>query len=315
MLQQSTMQSVLPYFERWIKRFPQLEDLCAASEAEVLKLWQGLGYYQRARNLHAGAQMLAQFRRSHSRWPERAQEWREIKGVGAYTAAAIAAIAFSDKVLPVDGNVLRVLSRYWRIPDPLNSSLDRMELEKRFAELALLLPHGSHGAFAQAFMELGSLICRPTREPQCEICPLAPGCESRSLQDPQAFPRPKKRRETEQLYSLNLIYQNPQSSVLLRQIPKGRRLAGQWELPHWEVPKDEVAKGLVARINRKFELIGPLKHAITHHQYEAFGVRLGPWGAREKLPEGHAFASDLGPQEVLTTLTRKILFEVEKSRV
>ncbi len=314
MLQQSTMQSVLPYFDRWIKQFPNIEDLAKASEGEVLKLWQGLGYYQRARNLHRAAQEILSFIDSTKRWPKSIEEWRSFPGVGDYTAAAIASIVYNEKVLPVDGNVIRVLSRFWNIKNPLNNSKDLELIKNNFELFAKKLAQGHHRDLAQAFMELGALICRPGADPKCAMCPLNKGCCAYSLKTQTKIPIPKKKPPAVNILSLNLIYRGDDNSPILRKIPKGRRLAGQWELPQYEIITDK-PKELIARYQRVFESFGPLRHSITNHRYWAWGLNLGAWGASKELPEGHLRLSDLGEHETLTTLSRKILFEVEKSEL
>jgi A/G-specific adenine glycosylase len=314
MLQQSTMQSVLPYFDRWIKKFPNIEDLAKASESEVLNLWQGLGYYQRARNLHRAAQEILLFMASNKRWPKSIEEWKSFPGVGEYTAAAIASIVYNEKVLPVDGNVIRVLSRYWDIKNPLNNSKDLESIKNNFEFFAKKLAQGHHRDLAQAFMELGALICRPGSDAKCILCPLNKECRAYSLKTQTKIPIPKKKPPAVNVLSLNLIYRGDDNSPILRKIPKGRRLAGQWELPQYEIITDK-PKELMSRYQRVFESVGPLRHSITKHRYWAWGLNLGAWGPSKELPEGHRQLSDLGEHETLTTLSRKILFEVEKSEL
>ncbi|HXG60332.1 MAG TPA: NUDIX domain-containing protein, partial [Planctomycetota bacterium] len=167
MLQQTQVATVVPYYERWMKRFPTVRALARASLDEVLKVWEGLGYYARARNLHRAA-------RGMRRWPRTAAEWRRVPGVGAYTAAAIASIAYGERAAVFDGNVRRVLSR----------------LEGRDVAAPPPVPRGDPGEFNQALMELGQRICTP-RAPRCGECPLAgesfEACVRREVEEETGF--------------------------------------------------------------------------------------------------------------------------------
>ncbi len=308
MSQQSTMASVVPYFERWMRRFPTIEDLAAAPDEAVLEAWSGLGYYSRARNVLKAARLLVEFRSREHQWPMRAMEWQSFPGIGPYTAAAVAAIAFGDAVLPVDGNVFRVFSRFAKIPDPLNSKGDKDRILELVGEISTRVEKGSHGALAQAFMELGARICRPGAQAQCEVCPLRPGCECANPEAAAAFPKPKKRAATEKVKLLLPIFRDPkQGGILVRKIPEGRRLAGHWELPIWELgPQFE--EGQLEALSKEFHVVKPIKHQILHRAFEAFGVEAGSWS--QPLPEGHAFwRPEVGLPSPLTTLTRK-LFKV-----
>lgn len=307
MSQQSTLATVLPYFRNWMQKFPTLEALAAAPEDEVVRMWAGLGYYSRARNLHHAAQVLVQRRRDTGEpWPHTEPEWREVPGVGPYTAAAVTAIALGGNVLPVDGNVLRVLARFFGIPDPLNTGADRRRIEEELARVAAELPKGSHGEVAQAIMELGALVCRPGEGARCEACPLAPACEAKKQQKQAAWPLPKKRKATRKVPTLALVYRGAEGGVLLRKIPAGHRLAGQWELPLWEL---EVADetDFFGKLRRNFEVSAKsVKHAITHHAYEVYRVEAGAWPG--KAPPEHRFwTPGRENSDELTTLTRKIL--------
>lgn len=307
MSQQSTMATVIPYFERWMKSFPDLETLASAPEPSVLAAWAGLGYYSRARNVLRAAQaLLARRVRTGQEWPQKASEWLELPGVGPYTAAAVGAIAFGDPVLPLDGNVLRVLARVYGVRDPLNRPGDRRAIEERLASLARDLPAGRHGTVAQALMELGSLVCRPGALAQCELCPLAAACVARRQKLVAKIPAAKTRAKPHKIISLALIYTDSRGRILVRQIPPGRRLGGQWELPQWEMP--EVEGGAFVKIlATRFELHPkPVRHAITKHQYLVYRVEAGRW--TEPLPSGHAWTNGMSDVPgTLTTLTRKIL--------
>jgi A/G-specific adenine glycosylase len=168
MLQQTTVFAVGPYFERFLQRWPDVQALAAASLDEVLREWQGLGYYARARNLHACADVVAA--RHRGAFPRDPAELRKLPGIGNYTAAAIAAIAFDRRAAAVDGNVERVIARLYAVEEPMPSAKPRL---RALAEA--LVPHERAGDFAQAMMDLGATICTP-RRPRCALCPWRPNC-------------------------------------------------------------------------------------------------------------------------------------------
>ncbi len=222
MCQQTQVATVLPYFERWVDRWPGFESLARAREAEVLAAWAGLGYYTRARNLLALAQQVA-----GRPEPRTAEAWRAFKGVGPYTAAAIASIAFGEAVAVVDGNVIRVLSRVAGLRERLK---DGAAAAKRVAPWAdALVDPRRPGDFNQAMMELGATVCRKAA-PDCARCPVARWCDAGRRGDAAELPRfePKARRTDE--VSRGLV--RHRGRVLLQRIPAtARRLAGMAELP------------------------------------------------------------------------------------
>src|ERR1700744_2539088 len=172
LLQQTTVAAVTPYFKRFLARWPRIEDLAAAPIEDVMRVFAGLGYYSRARNLHACAQEVA---RRGGRFPGTEQELRALPGVGAYTAAAVAAIAFNAKAAPVDGNIARIVTRLYAIEKPVASA------RRQIAEAAAtLVPADRPGDFAQALMDIGATICRP-RNPDCPACPLRETCAALAM--------------------------------------------------------------------------------------------------------------------------------------
>ena len=167
-LQQTRIEQGRPYWERFVSRWPRVEMLANASEDEVLRMWQGLGYYSRARNLHTAARQIVE----RGSFPKTLEEIRQLKGVGDYTAAAIASIAFDEPVAVVDGNVYRVLARHFAIDTPI----DTTDGKKVFTQLAnQLLPPRQASAFNQAMMDFGAVQCMP-QSPQCQLCPMADSC-------------------------------------------------------------------------------------------------------------------------------------------
>lgn len=173
MLQQTRVEAVKPYFDRWMKAFPDLPSLAAASEAEVLKLWEGLGYYSRARNIHRAARLVME--QHGGSLPSTFDELRSLPGVGEYTAGAVGSIAFRLPVPCVDGNVLRVVSRLAADKADIGSTA----VKKRITEhISRIIPHDRPGDFNQAMMELGATVCLPNGLPKCEVCPVASLCEA-----------------------------------------------------------------------------------------------------------------------------------------
>jgi len=236
MLQQTRVEAVKPYFEKWIERFPTIQSLASASEEEVLYYWQGLGYYSRARNLLAGAREVAA--NYDARMPETRDEAEKIKGIGAYTAGAILSIAYDKKETAVDGNVLRVFSRLFC----LDGDIMKQAVKKEIVKLVeAQLPPGGTGDFNQALMDLGSRICIP-REPRCKECPLTTLCaacrEGRQRELPM---RSKGRPPLAVKLAAGMLA--VQEEYLLRKRPDKGILAGLWEFPSIEVAAGESATG------------------------------------------------------------------------
>jgi len=223
MLQQTQVATVLPYFDRWLRELPDLAALAAASEAKVMKLWEGLGYYSRARNLHK----LAQAYVAAATPPRTPAEWRELPGIGPYTAAAITSIAFDEPAAVVDGNVVRILAR---LTNETRQFRDGTEAVKFFTPLADALVVGSHpGTHNQAMMELGATVCF-RQKPLCLTCPVATFCAARQAGDPERVPRLKP-KEIEQRTVTRLWCVDKKRLLLRRGHAQAKRLAGLHELP------------------------------------------------------------------------------------
>lgn len=223
MLQQTQVATVVPYFARWQEALPDFAALAAAPEAAVLRLWEGLGYYARARRLQRLAQALV----GRAAPPRTAGEWAALPGVGPYTAAAVASIAFGEPVACVDGNVVRVLARLTAEPRGFASG---SVAARHFAPLAqTLVPAARPGEHNQAMMELGATVCR-RRQPRCDVCPVASWCAARRLGTPEAYPRLAVKRLA--ATSVHRAWLARAGAVLLRRGPAGEgRLAGVHELP------------------------------------------------------------------------------------
>jgi A/G-specific adenine glycosylase len=233
MLQQTRVHTVIPYWQRWMTRFPTVADLAAAPLDDVLAAWAGLGYYSRARNLHAGAQAVAT--RFAGALPRRASELREVPGIGPYTAGAIASIAYGERAPLVDGNVARVLARVYAIGDDIKSSAGQRALWARATDLMTALGDGEPGELNQGVMELGATLCTPT-SPRCLVCPLAAHCSAARTGRQDELPVVAARKKEDELPILArsaLWMQRDDEVVLARRAPEGL-FGGLWELPQAE---------------------------------------------------------------------------------
>ena len=265
MLQQTRAETVIPYFERWMKRFPTIEKLASASQQEVLAAWEGLGYYGRARNLHQAAQVV--MKESNGRLPEEAHLLRRLPGVGRYSAAAIASIAFGKDEPTLDGNIRRVMARAFNITDDARSKDGERKLWQLAAEY---LPIGRAGDYNQALMDLGANICTP-RSPVCSSCPLEDVCQARALgvqeQRPVQLPRPAIPH-----YMVTAAVISRDERVLIACRPSHGLLGGMWEFPGG---KQQDGEDLPSCLRREIceelgsdvvigALLGIYKHAYTH---------------------------------------------------
>ena len=247
MLQQTQVATVVPYFERWLRRFPTLEALADAPLEDVLKMWEGLGYYRRARLLHAGAQRVMQY---GGALPETYAELLKLPGIGPYTAAAIASLAFNEAVLAVDGNVKRVAARLFCLPEEPTPRTVKEKLEP-------LLPPTQAGAFNEALMELGATVCTP-RAPHCHACPVSGDCSAFRTGRVGEFPHPKARKQVPHYRRFALVYQQA-GKLWLRRRPENEMLGGLWGF----VLSDSAPQG------RQLE---PVQHAYTHFKVTATPV-------------------------------------------
>jgi A/G-specific adenine glycosylase len=221
MLQQTTVAAVKPYFDRFTHRWPTVEALAAADEADVMSAWAGLGYYARARNLIACARAVAA---GDGRFPESEAALRALPGIGRYTAAAVAAIAFGRRAVVIDGNVERVVARQFALQTPLPAARGQIE------QLTdLITPHARAGDFAQAMMDLGATICTP-RTPACAICPLRSACAGLASGAPETFPR-KRAKSPKPVRRGTFFWLEHDGAVLLVRRPGRGLLAGMRALP------------------------------------------------------------------------------------
>ncbi len=229
MLQQTQVKTVIPYYERWLKRFPTLKHLAEADLHDVLRQWAGLGYYRRARMLHQAAQYIQ--KNFNGKIPPTAQELQKIPGIGRYTAGAIASIAYDEKVPILDGNVIRILTRIFAIADDIGSA---KTIKKLWVFAEKILPHKNLGDFNQALMELGATVCLP-QNPACLLCPVSSLCKA-GKKDPEIFPVKKQKEILEKLETAALILRKNGMILLQRQAEK-ERWGGLWMFPHWKNKK------------------------------------------------------------------------------
>jgi A/G-specific adenine glycosylase len=255
MLQQTRVQTVIPYWQRWMATFPTVRALADAPLDDVLAAWAGLGYYSRARNLQKGAQTIVA--KLAGALPSRASELRAVPGIGPYTAGAIASIAFGERTPLVDGNVARVLSRVYAIASDIKSTAGQRELWKRAGALVDALPASmAPGDLNQGIMELGATLCSPT-QPRCLVCPIAAGCAANQRGAQTKFPVIAPRKRTHELPVLErfaLWLHAGDEIVLARRVPDGL-FGGLWELPQ-AGSRSEIATALGVTVNDQ---------AVAHH--------------------------------------------------
>ncbi len=298
MLQQTRVEAVVPYFERFLARFPTIQALAAASEDDVVAAWSGLGYYRRARALRAAAQAIVE--RHGGRFPDAKKDALALPGVGPYTAGAVLSIAYGLREPAVDGNVARVYARRFGLEDPLGSG----ELNRRLWELAgELLPPEDPGAWNQALMELGATVCTP-RSPRCLACPWMETCDARRTGRVESLPVPARKREPVDVV-LEVALVKRDGEILLQRRPARGRMARMWELPTRELGDVGLWPPEFTLPIREGEPLDEIGHGITHHRIRA-RVRTGelaPGGEGEAL-----WIRPLDAQELaLTGMARKIL--------
>ena len=275
MLQQTRVAAVMPYYRAWMEELPTVEALAAADEERLMKLWQGLGYYSRARNLQRAARMIME--NFGGRFPESRSDLLSLPGVGEYTAGAVASIAFGRQVPAVDGNVLRVAARVADIREDIMDSKVRASFQ---ALMEAAMPADRPGIFNQALMDLGAMVCVPKAAPECGRCPLAELCEANRLGVQSQLPvrRKKTARRVEEL-TVYLLLQDGKAA--LRQREDRGLLAGLWEYPNelspWPCP-----------VEGKLEFAAAGKHIFTHKEWHMTAYTVEAEG--EALPAGWVWA-------------------------
>jgi A/G-specific adenine glycosylase len=305
MLQQTTVKTVGPYYARFLARWPTVDALAGASLDDVLRAWAGLGYYARARNLHACAKAVVE--RHGGEFPDDIDALRALPGIGVYTAAAVAAIAFDFPAVPVDGNVERVVSRLFAIEDELPAAKPAI---KRLA--TSLLPVGRSGDFAQALMDLGATLCSPKR-PACALCPWSRACAANARGDQETFPRKVPKREGRLRRGAAFVALRADGRVLLRRRPEKGLLASMMEVPGTEWThdfKDRLAQHSAPRFGAQVQWRrrpGIVRHVFTHFPLE-LAVFTAQAPRATAAPEGARWVK-LGnlADEALPAVMRKVL--------
>ena len=282
MLQQTRVEAVIPYFHRWMARFPSVFELAAAPQQEVLSLWEGLGYYARARNLHQAAALIVE--EYAGQLPQDAEELQKLPGIGRYTAAAISSIAFGKDQAALDGNIRRVLARVFDVDLPARSTQGERLLWQLAKEN---LPTGSAGEYNQALMDLGARICTPST-PNCPQCPLALHCQSLKLGNQQERPVKKTKPEIPH-YTVAAAVIRSNGKVFIAQRPDKGLLGGMWEFPGGKIePNESLETCLKREICEELNVdiavgapVGVYQHGFTHfkitlHAFECQLVQGSP---------------------------------------
>jgi A/G-specific adenine glycosylase len=312
MLQQTTVKAVAPYYARFLARWPDLNALAAASLDEVLAAWAGLGYYARARNMYACARALVE--RHGGRFPVSESALRELPGIGAYTAAAIAAIAFDQAATPIDGNIERVIARLYAVATPLPAGKAEIARHAR-----ALTPARRAGDFAQALMDLGATICTP-KQPACALCPCNAACAAHARGEAEWFPRRAAKREGELRRGAAFVARRADDCLLLRTRPTCGLLGGMTEVPTtaWAADFDDgkaladaprfylpLAGGEKEVLWRR--LPGVVRHVFTHFPLELLVYRAEvPCDAAPPAETRWTAIAELG-QQALPSLMRKVV--------
>jgi A/G-specific adenine glycosylase len=299
MLQQTTVATVGAYFDRFVARFPDIRALAAASLDEVLHLWQGLGYYARARNLHACARAIVE--RHGGQLPSDPAQLRALPGIGDYTAAAIAAIAFDYRAAAVDGNVERVMARLFAVCQPLPEAKPRLR-----ALAAALVPNARAGDFAQALMDLGAVVCTP-RRPRCMLCPWREVCAAAAAGVAENLPQQAEKPERPLRYGVLFWIAREDGAVLLRRRPEKGLLGGMIELPStaWrDAPWSMTEAVAVAPTAADWRALpGTVQHGFTHFRLELALLA----GATRQPIEGIWAKPNEFAQYALPTLSKKAI--------
>ena len=277
MLQQTRVETVIPYYLSWMIAFPTISDLASAPQQDVLNIWEGLGYYSRARNIHQAAKIL--INEQNGKLPTDINELQRLPGIGRYTAAAIASLAFGQDEPVLDGNVRRVLSRVFNITEPLGSNNGEKILWNLAGEH---LPSGQASIYNQAIMDVGSTICLP-KSPLCGECPLKDVCQAKRLGLQSDLPVVKPRKVIPH-YTVTAAVLERDNEVLIAQRPQNSLLGGMWEFPGGKKESGEDLKTCLQReIKEELgitiqvgDLLGTYKHAYTHFRItlHAFRCRL-----------------------------------------
>jgi A/G-specific adenine glycosylase len=305
MLQQTRVETVTPYFERWMRRFPTVRALAEAPLDDVLSHWAGLGYYARARNLHTAAREVTTT--YGGRFPATAERLRALRGVGAYTAGAIASIAFGEAAPIVDGNVVRVLARIDALAGAASSTALKNEIWQRAEALVRADGGVDAGSFNQAMMELGATVCTP-KSPACARCPLGAWCRARAAGAVEHHPGPKVKKAPRAVDAVAVLAERDGKLLLVRRPPAGL-WGGLWEPPMREIARGETPVAAAARVAKActglllsdIQSFDRFEHVLSHRRmrFHVFRARArgrlkldgydaARWQSRTQLANGRA---------------------------
>ncbi len=249
MAQQTQIDTMLPYYARWMAKWPNLESLALASDEELLKAWEGLGYYTRVRNIAKAARVL---HNQHLPFPDKAESISSLPGIGPYTAAAIASICFEEKAVAIDGNVYRVVSRYLGLSDPLGSSALKTHVHDAMTQW---MASATPSIFTQAMMELGALVCTPKR-PNCEMCPLKAECKAKAQGNMLDYPVKSATKKSPVQTKIIAIYRNELGQIALTDQHDDTLLKGFYRLPE------------ITLLPKNAKPVGTAKHVFSHRVWE-----------------------------------------------
>lgn len=309
MLQQTRVETVIPYYERFVARFPTLASLAAAEEQEVLALWQGLGYYSRARNLHRGAQWIQQMNKEI--FPSTVQDLLTVPGIGPYTAGAIASMAYGQPVPAIDGNLCRIFARLWCLPEDMTQGAVRAALSQA---LTPFWDTSRPGDINQGLMDLSAKICT-VNNPQCEQCPLAQDCQACIKMMTEQYPVRKKKKPSPVIYWAIAVIRNTEGGYLLTRRKNQGLLAGLWEFAGASGNSQEEAhqalKKKLADLSLEWEketLMGAVKHTFTHRIWDMQVFRFQAAADLPTTVNGHHWLQleTLDAQHLLAGPHRKI---------
>lgn len=298
MLQQTTVAAVKPYFERFLKRFPSVAALASAKEEDVLHLWQGLGYYSRARNLRKAAQVI--IANDHN-FPDSVEELLSLPGIGRYTAGAIVSFAFDRPAPILEANTLRLYCRLLGFRDDPRSTSGQQTLWS-FAEK--LVPTKSPGEFNQALMDLGATVCTPT-DPRCDDCPVASCCRALAERATAEIPAPKRRPEITETHEAYVAIESAGRYLIYRR-PEGQRWAGMWDFPRFELP--------TTRTSGEREGVSPPSTSKRGKQTNRRGANASPLATQQRFLE-RRIATDFGPRVTIIERLTQLKHSVTRFRI
>ncbi len=271
MLQQTRVDTVIPYYNRFLEKYPTLQSLAYAPQEELLKMWEGLGYYSRARNLQSGVREVVE--KYDGQVPSNRHDISKLKGVGPYTAGAILSIAFNKPEHAVDGNVMRVLSRVLHIKEDIALPKTKKVFEEAVTEL---IDQNDPGAFNQGLMDLGAQICTPT-SPKCLLCPVRDYCTAFHEGNPEELPIKSKKTKSKKVYYDVFVAKNNEGQYLLEKRPDEGLLASMWQFPMIENQNDESIKQTYDQLEKNYDVklngnmdnaLLKFKHIFSHLTWE-----------------------------------------------